>query len=152
MNIVSVNAYTKAVVKQLRNHPLTQGIDISRSEEINTLPNRCPWIGVYRSGVQYPVRVLGNQGGSRYQYVDLILVCQQVNYNSGAECEDAMEQMIADVIAALWDNQSLKDNDQAPGLCDVLDKLEVMYTKYVKEQNAYMQTAMIYVTALSRTN
>lgn len=104
----------------------------------------CPWIGVYRQSVQYPIRVLGTPGGFRGQQVELVLVVQEQDSSSGAACEERLEQLIMNTISALFDDVTFA------GTCETIDRLYVQYTSYQQKDAAYMQTAMIYFTALTR--
>lgn len=152
MKLVSVTEVTKAVERQLRTHRLLTGVIVERSAQPNEVPGRCPWIGVYRSQVQYPIRALGNAAQSRYQNIDLLLVCQATNGTSGAECEEEVEQLIANVITALFDNECLKPDETSPGIIDTFDRIAVNYRSYDKVDNVYMQTVYLYITAMNRTN
>jgi hypothetical protein len=152
MQVTSVSDITAAVKATLNNHPLTTEVLVEDSEIINAVAAKCPWIGIYRSRVQYPIRTLGNQAQSRYQNSDLILVCQATSLDSGASCAKAVETLVANAISALFDNQFLKANDNAPGLIDGWENVEVHYQNYTKVDNVFMQTVNLYITALNRTN
>jgi len=152
LTIVSVAEITKAVQQQLTGHPLMNGVSVTRSEQITNNASECPWIGIYRARVQYPIRVLGNMGQGRYQRSNLVLVCQETSGSSGAECEDKLEALVANVLIALYDNPLLKPDDNSPGVIDYIDEIEVNYKSYTQTDNVFMQQVNLYITTVSRTN
>lgn len=144
MTITTVNVatITEAVVQLLRD--AMPGVNVSRAEEINELPHLCPWVGVYRSSVSFPPRTLGLGTGFRDQSVELILVVQQADGSSGAECEDLLEKLIGDTVSTVLSSPSLG------GSVLVVDDVNIRYSSYEKRDSVYFQTATIYFTARTR--
>ena len=140
---VSVSAITTALAAQLRADHRLADVNIERSAEINALPSRCPWIGVYRVAVQYPSRTLGLGSGYRGQSVQLIIFAQAANAQSGAACEDSLESLVRDILSTLLTDPTIG------GAVQTLDEIEVQYPDIQKTADAwYLQTAAIYITAL----
>jgi hypothetical protein len=142
--IVNTATITQGVVDQLKNDTRLAGVEISRSQEIGSDPSSCPWIGVYRLGVKFPIRTLGS-AGIRGQRVTIVIVLQQANPSSGADCEDDLEDLISKVMSVLlsWD---LSSNS----VLQFLDEFSVSYEDYTKTKTGvYMQTAAIQFTAIT---
>lgn len=76
MTPLDISSLTAALLARLRDDSRTREAAISRSETINEAPSSCPWIGVYRTGVQYPIRLLGTAAGFRGMVIDLLIVVQ----------------------------------------------------------------------------
>lgn len=140
---VNVSVITEGIETLLMNDSSLQGATIERSAEINELPHLCPWIGIYRNGVEYPVRTLGMGNGFRGQRISLVVMCQQADATSGVECEQRLEQLLVDVIAALLADPTLN------GTVDTLDEFQVQYVDYLQTDSGYVQTAGVYFTALT---
>lgn len=118
-------------------------LTVERSAEVNELPHRCPWVGIYRSGVEYPLRTLGMGSGFRGQRINLVLMVQNSDATSGEECEERLEELIVNVIGALLSDPTLNNT------VDGLDEFSVQYVDYLQTDAGYVQTAGIYFTALS---
>lgn len=140
---VNVSTITSAIESLLTNHNDLQDVLVERSTEINELPHRCPWVGIYRSGVEYPLRTLGMGSGFRGQRISFVLMAQHSDATSGEECEERLEQLIVNVIGALLSDPSLN------GTVDTLDEFSVEYVDYLQTDAGYVQTAGIYFTALT---
>ena len=125
------------------NDALLKDVTVTRSEEINKIPGNCPWIGIYRSRVTYPTRVLGYGPGMRDQRVNLIILVQEQDGSSGSNCEEALENLVQRVLSTLLSDTTLG------GVVATIDGIEVQYPGYQKvADDAYMQTAAIYITAI----
>lgn len=140
---INVSTITAAVVTRLQVDTRLAECQIERSAELNDVPGRCPWIGVYRFGVKYPLRTLGLGAGQRYERVALAVFVQHSDPSSGEECEDLLEGLIMNVVSALLSDPSLG------GVVDTLDEFEVSYLDYSQSDAGYMQTAGIYFTAIT---
>jgi hypothetical protein len=141
---VNVSEILSAVEAILTNDPGTTTYNLTRGELVNKAPAQCPWIGLYRESVEYPIRILGNAGGSRYQNVSLIIVVQESHIQSGSACEQLLEDALQNVLSALFSDTTLR------GTCDTIDAVGVRYQSYEIENGTYMQTAAIYFTAVTR--
>lgn len=111
----------------------------------NEDPDACPWISVYRFGVQYPPRAMGGGGGGfRYQNIQLAVVCQASSPNSGEDCEKSLENLLERTVAAILSDHTLR------GTVQMLDEeFDVQYPDYQLNQGVYMQTAIIQFTAVT---
>ena len=142
---INVAVVTQAVVDQLKNDTRLANVEVSRSQEIGSDPSSCPWVGVYRLRVKYPIRTLGS-GGMRGQRVMMAIVLQQANPSSGADCEDDLEDLIGKVMSVLLSDVTLNNTVQ------FLDEFDVSYEDYTKTKTGvYMQTAAIQFVALMTT-
>jgi hypothetical protein len=149
VNIVPVNiaAITQAAVDVLSNDARLSAVTITRSEDQNLSPEMCPWVGVYRLGVQYPQRTLSGISGMRQQRVQLLVLAQQANGASGQACEDELEELIVNVLSAFLSNPTLN------GAVHILDEFEVNYTHYMRTTaGEFMQTAAIQFVAVTNTS
>jgi hypothetical protein len=140
---IDVSAVTRALVAMLSADSRLEQATIERSAELNEIPGRCPWIGVYRSGVEYPLRTLGMGSGWRQQRLNLMVFVQHADGTSGEECEDRLEGLIVDVIGVLLSDPTLGNT------VDTLDEFSVTYLDYSQTDSGYMQTAGIYFTAIT---
>lgn len=139
----NVSTVTAAVESQLRGSALLKDARIERSDEINEDPAQCPWIGIYRLGIKYPSRTLGVSAGYRQQRIDLLLLVQDSNGESGRSCEQALEGLAQKVLSILLSDPTLN------GVVATLDEIEVRYPDYQRTaDNQFMQTAAIYITAI----
>lgn len=145
MKPVNVAAVTEAIVGRLADDPRTSAVTISRSDYVNDGSSACPWIGVYRTGVQYPIRLLGTPAGFRGTIISLLLVVQQSSVQSGEDCEIALEALIRDVISVLFDDPTFN------GTVDTIDAFNVRYPDFSLKDGEYMQTAFIEFDALTKT-
>lgn len=143
---INVSVITQAVVDQLKADTRLAAVTIERSEDRNLSPEDCPWIGVYRLGVQYPQRVLSGIGGAREQRIRLLMLVQHANATSGAACEDELEELVANVLSALLSDVTLGRT------VSFLDAFDVDYSRYTRSTSgAFMQTAAIQFVALTNT-
>lgn len=134
---------TRGIQELLATQPTLDDVTVERSEEINAIPSRCPWIGVYRAGISYPSRTIGVGAGYRHQKIQLVLLMQHANNASGADCEDVLEGLVQRVLAVLLTDPTLG------GLVATLDEIEVQYPSYERTADEqYMQTAALYITAI----
>lgn len=140
---VNVAAITEKIVEILKDYPALQDATIERSEEVNEIPGRCPWISVYRSGVEYPLRTLGLGAGFRRQRIEFIIYAQEADGTDAEECEIRLEALIVSVVGALLSDPTLR------GAVDTIDEFSVRYVDYDKTETGYMQTAAIYFTAIT---
>jgi hypothetical protein len=141
---VNVAEVTGAVFDMLRAHQalIDLNVTIEVSEEINQEASRCPWIGVYCTGVKYPPRTLGGGPGYRRQEITLVLALAATG-GSGRECSEALEQLLQAALSPLLTDHSLK------GTVDTLDDIEVSYPDFRQTENGvFMQTAFVYFTGL----
>jgi hypothetical protein len=140
---VSVSLVTQSVERILREHPDFAGTSIERSDETNTDPAACPWVGIYRADNSFPLRVLG-AGGFRGQRMNLVLMAQEADPTSGANCEDRLNTLVDKIISVLLSDTSLG------GVVHTIDEFTVRYPDHRRvDDDMYMQTALIFFTALT---
>lgn len=150
MTITPVNAseVTQAVEAMFKDDSVLMSLNcmIERAEPVNEQPSRCPWLGIYRTGVQLPSRTLGMGSGYRYQRVGFAVIAQQTHPETGAECEELLEALVQQTLSILLSDESLKGN------VDVLDQVEVTYQQYGQVQDAFMQTAIIQAIGITQVS
>lgn len=154
LNFAEVN---EKVVELLRldSELLADGVKVIRGEYINNLPERCPWIGVYRTDATYTPRSMGRHDGS--WEVDLVmrLVLQASSLKSGGQAEDRLEDLIQKTVSALWASPTLKGAAQTGGRSKykvehiVGFKVEYSY-KETDSKTLYFQEAMLTINAKAR--
>lgn len=140
INVATISA---KIVDILRDHEGLQDATVERSEEVNEIPGRCPWVCVYRAGVDYPSRTLGLGTGYRLQRIEFIVYAQHADGTSPDECEDRLEALVVNVISALLSDPTLR------GTVATIDEFSVRYVDYDRSEAGYMQTAAIYFTAVT---
>jgi len=140
---VNVATITNALVQLLRNWPALQNVTVGRAEELNETPGACPWIGVYRDNVEYIIKTLGYGSGMRDQRVVLVAVAQESDGVSGERCEDRLEALLREMVSAILSDVTIG------GSVRVIEDLSVRYADYRKEGGSYMQTAAVYLTAVT---
>lgn len=143
VSAVNVSVVTNGIVEMLKQWPALANATISRSEEINETAGGCPWIGVYRDNVDYVIKTVGYGSGMRDQRMNLVVLVQEADGVSGEKCEDRLEALLREVISAILSDVTLG------GTARVVDELTVRYSDYRKEGGSFMQTAAIYLTAVT---
>lgn len=140
---VNISEITAKIAEKFAQDTRLADCKITRSAELNEIPGLCPWLGIYRSGVRYPLRTLGLGAGFRQQRIALMVFAQHSDATSGEECEERLERLIVDVISVLLSDPTLGNS------VDTLDEFEVSYLDYSQTESGYMQTAGIYFTAIT---
>ena len=116
MNIlpVSVSVVTKAVERRLQLDERLADVNIERSAEINEIPSRCPWVGIYRAECAFPHRALGTGiAGWRGQRVNVAILAQDSDPKAGDACEDRVNELVDKVLSALLSDTTLGGAVQA---------------------------------------
>lgn len=145
---VNVGTITDALVAWLKSWPdlADAGATVEDSEPVNDQPDRCPWVGVYRSRCDFQQRALGLGSGYRMQRVSIALALTASSVDSGKDCKDRLEALVQMVTSALCTNESLSGTVQA------LDELSVVYSNYAVHGASYFQEAVVSVTAVVPVN
>jgi hypothetical protein len=145
---VDVADIVKAVQKRLQDDVRinSASVKVERSADQNSDPNSCPWIGIYRSSVQYQQRQLVGVSGFQAQRVGLILLVAEADQGTPEACEDALEELVRNVLSALFTDTTLGNVVQN------LQEVSVDYTSYDKTGGFYMQTAAIQFVAVCNTS
>lgn len=141
----NVGAIERAIKAQLEASKALRGRDatIERDGEPNSSESDTPWVGIYRMAVDYPTRTLGLGSGYRYQLCEFVIICQESDASSASACADSLEDLVADVVAALLSDPTLQ------GTVDVIDKFQISYPNYARNQDGsyFFQDAAIQFTA-----
>lgn len=141
----NVSDVTGAVLAMLNEHPSVGnlGVLVERSAEPPEIPGPEGWIGIYKSSIEYPSRTLGMGSGFRQQRIKLVLHVKMSNYNSGEDCEVALEALLQQCVSCLLSDTSLR------GTVDVLDTdLQVQYPSFDRNEQVWVQPANIFFTGL----
>lgn len=150
MTVIPVNVadVTEAVLGMLANDTRFSQVTAERAGALNERPGVCPWIGVYRSATRFVPRLIGmGQQGVFDQKIDLVVLAQESDGTSGAECEVRLEQLISNLASVLLSDPSLA------GTVLGLESITVRYDSYDQlASKEYMQTAAIYITATARVS
>jgi hypothetical protein len=132
---------SKAIEEAFRADPTFNEYVIERSEYVNENPSLCPWMGIYRGGIDYSPETLGD--GPDYWTGSMVmrLIVQASDYNSGADAEDKLETQVRDVINKMFTDKTIR------GSVDIINSVQVSYS-YVAEDEATMffQAAIIELT------
>jgi hypothetical protein len=144
---VDVANIVSALLEQLKDAPALHdlGPTFERSAEPNEDPNKCPWICAYRIRVRYPPRTLGMGAGFRRQEVDLALMVQQSDGNSGEECEARLEGLVQATVGAVLSDPTLKGTVHT-----LAEEFDVQYPDWKVKDGEFMQTAIITFTAVTQ--
>lgn len=143
---VNVATITAALVAQIAHHPGVADLKttVERAGELNATPGQCPWVGVYRDEVTYVIKTLGFGNAARDQRVSLVIAVQDADPSSGEACEDRLEKLVQEVMAALLSDLTIG------GTARTIEDLVVRYTDYRKVPGgSFMQTAAVYLTAVT---
>lgn len=118
------------------------GFLVERGDYVNMDPNRTPWLGIYRTDIDYTPRSLGRHSQSWEGTVTLKLLVQASHTQSGAACEDRLEGYIKNVLDAVWTDPTWTN------VVDMVTAMKVEYS-YKEDETAslYFQWAMITITA-----
>lgn len=141
----NVAAITAALVEQLANWAgiAALKVNVGRANELNETPGDCPWVGIYRDRVRFVSRTVGMGSAMRDQQVSLVVAVQEADGVSGEKCEDRLEALLAEVLAAILTDLTVG------GRVRMIEDLEVRYADYRKVAGgSYMQTAAVYLTAV----
>lgn len=141
----NVSEVTQALAAMLLEHPEigNLGTVIERSAEPPDQPGPEGWIGIFKSGIEYPSRTLGMGNGFRQQRIGLAMHVMMSNLDSGEACEDSLELLLQRTLSCILSDTSLR------GFVDVLDSdLQIRYPSFDKLENIWVQTADIFLTGL----
>lgn len=120
------------------------GVVIERSEFVNDDADKGVkgWIGVYkRRNLMTPETMAAGDDRRFDANINLVLVIQRCGA-TGAQCEDALEELVAKVF------DFLLDNDSIGGLIEQVKSADIAYSydpRSKKADNLFMQTAVMLV-------
>jgi len=109
--LIKTNEITDSFVKMLKEHPeIIEGNfkDVERGEYVNRDPARTPWVGVYRTDVDYEPWALGHHANSWKAKITVKLVVQAHGAN-GPQAEDALEEAVNHVMTAVLSDLTIKN-------------------------------------------
>jgi len=118
------------------------GFTVERSEFLNEDPGRAAngWIGIYRRAIDYDPRNLGTPPNNYHGTLDFMVVVQRTSMKSGADCEDALEGSVKNVLDRVV--QLPKDH------IDHFSDIVIDYTYLETDRKTmYFQGALITFTA-----
>lgn len=147
INMIDCAAVTQAIESVLTAAPEVGGasVDIERSGEPPTDPTSAGgWVGIFRTGMQFPERLVGAGYSGRAHKIDIMLMLVQTA-DTGADCEDRLGKLVKDVLDALINDGNFG------GTVDVLSSIEVRYPDYGRagaDQTQFRQSAFIFITGL----
>lgn len=98
--MIDVSVITQQIVEWLADDKELDGIRISRGEPVNIDAGQAVngWIGVYRRRVEYEPRNLGVPPDNYRGELTIMLIVQRTSLESGAACEDELEESVRHVI------------------------------------------------------
>lgn len=136
--MIKVNTITQAVEEMFNTDPEFNRFTIERSDWVNENPSVCPWIGIYRGDMQYNPETLGDGPDYWTGLMNLRLVVQSANYESGAAAEDELEDNVEIVISKILSDTTLR------GVIDMVNEINVNYTYLAEnDQTMFYQAALI---------
>lgn len=140
--MINVSTITKQIKEWFEEGADLAGVTVVRSEFVNEDPGAASdgWVGIYRRSVDYDPRNLGTAPDNYEGDVIIDIVVQQTHMGNGEQAEDALEELIKDVLDRLV---------QIPKIhIDHFLDLLIEYT-YLETDRAtlYFQGAIITVTA-----
>lgn len=139
---MDVSSITRGIESDMNGTASLADVTIERGEFLNSNPDAVPWVGIYRREISYDPRTLGNHSRSWQGNLKLTFVCQEASIESGAECEDRLEQLVDKVAQTVFDSPTFK------GKVDIVHKMRVEYSyREGDEESLYFQMAMIHIDA-----
>lgn len=99
--MINPTEISKAIEQRLKNAPALQDVDITRDDYVNTNPAFTPWIGVYRTSVDIEPYTIG-RGGWWKGTVEVDIACQASVAGSGAKTGEALDDLVQNVLAAVF--------------------------------------------------
>ena len=123
MNLINTADVTKALVKQLSEHPELVGFlkNVERGEYVNKDPGRTPWCGVYRTEMHYLPKVLGHHSRS-WQALLTVKLVVQAHAATGPAAEDACEEAVQKVMTAVLSDHT------AQTTMEMLKSIDIEYS------------------------
>lgn len=121
-----------------------EGVGVERSAELPIDPPANGWVGVFRTGMSFPNRVLGAGNAGRTHRIDLMLALVQTG-STGEDCEDRINELAKDVIDVLLEDGSFG------GTVDAIDdSVEVHFNDYSKSDtdSQFRQVGYVFLTGL----
>ena len=143
MSAIDLSGITSEILTLLEHDQDFAHVTLCRAEPINDDPANCPWIGIYRREQRYEPRTLGNSSGHRQYTGDVLIAAQETSLEDGADCEDLLDTLVANVIDAILSDPTLRST------VDITNSIAVTYSYDAAaddEHEQYFQTAFIQLT------
>ena len=107
--MINLSVITKALQVQLQGAPTTaKYLDrIERGTALNLDPAYTPWVGIYRGSISYEAKTLGRGANNWLGQIELKVVVQASGNADTGEAEDALEQAISNVLAAIETDRTI---------------------------------------------
>ncbi len=140
--MINLSTIMKQVQEWLEDDEGLDDVVVERSEFVNEDAGAAVngWIGVYRRSIDYDPRTLGVSPNNYEGDVEFMVIVQRSALSSGADCEDALEETVKQVLDRVV---------QIPKLyIDHFSNIQIDYT-YLEEERTtmYFQGALITFTA-----
>ena len=146
---INMATITAAVEELLNRTSSLADVNISRAEPVNDDPDNCPWVGVYRQRQEYNPQTLGKDAGHR-EFVGSVIVIAQATHQSGAECEDELDELVQDVLSAIFTDTELRNTVDMVNDCNVTYSYDAVNEDEEEYEN-YFQTAIMQITVEADT-
>lgn len=116
---------------------------IVRGDYVNKDPSLAPWLGLYRTMVDYSPRCLGTKNpGSWEGKITIRMLVQASTTQGGDACEDLLESYVKAALDAVWADPTWSN------VVDMVTALNVEYSyKEDDTSTIYFQWAMVTITA-----
>lgn len=140
---LNISEITEALSLQVGNWPALHDVNlcVEISEVINESASRTPWLGIYPTSVTYEERTLGLGAGYRRQAVEITMIIQAADITSGNSCHQTLGSLVGEATSAILSDSTLG------GSVDTVGSLQVRYDYAQTGDNAYLQSAIITLTA-----
>lgn len=150
--MINAATITASLQDTLRADPTLAGLGfqsgrILRGDIVNKNPNVTPWLGIFRTGIDYAPGSLGRGNPDAWDgTITLRLLVQASHMRSGAECEDRLESYIKAALDAVWTDPTWSN------VVDMVTRINVKYSyKEDDESTIYFQWALVTITAEAST-
>jgi len=146
--MIDASVIVTALRKQLNSSAtiVSEGITVEQGEYVNFDPDRCPWVGCYKSKISYAPLSLGRHSTSWDATVELKIVIQASHGNSGQECDARLSSYETLVLDAVWSNPTIGGN------VDVIEGMVVEYSyNETESESLFFQQAIITLTTEVQT-
>lgn len=135
----------KALQVQVRDNQNVIAINevkVERGVEVNQDPDKCPWIGIYPLGENFPTRALGISNGFRNQQLRFAIVMQESSVSGGERAQDDLGTLVEAVTGAILSNPTIGGTAQSIG-----EDFQIYYTDQTKQGDRSFLAAVLTFTA-----
>lgn len=145
--MINVAEITAAIQTLLQNHPqLVDFRAVERGEFPNQDPAHVPWVGIYRTDVDFEPRTLG-RGTNNYRASITLKIIVQDHGGTGIEAEDKLGDSVKRVLTALLSDPTFG------GTVAMINSWRIEYSYAENEPDTFdFQWAFITLVAEVRTS